>query len=469
MKIKIGIQNLLPEQKNSVPPGKDVISLPDGSEIEGRIVNRERESQERLTRDLNFRFGGKGPLPDPEASYTGEEKALAAWKQASDRERSAILKKEAQRRAGISRALKNIKSSSVGGKNISEINIALALSILDNEDIKTLNKSSGNTNDYSSTVQAIVKKAYSGPLNILLADTGIMAIESFLGLIAGAGLTAATMASGTSGIGATVWAFGTASAMAFGALLASKIAIGIGLTAAVFAYYSEGRLDEIDKSEIESVLMDLQPLFNKAQPYSEGALLRILQAADPEFMKAPGSERKDFEDFYDNIQSAVVKIGYNPRAKQNLGYPSTRDLEDVRDHLKIAYDIFKKYLEQQKGPSRLFKGFDELARQPGKGVRSAIFSKDLIYALEYIRKFIRAPGGAIHLLPNKGEGRAWLGKKARGVENIEIDFLAKMMFSGFNAVKDHLDRDPSGNLSKKPLAGGFEAAVHDLQEFKETK
>jgi hypothetical protein len=46
-----------------------------------KLLLEQGDAEDIQTKDLNFRFGGKGPLPDPETSYTSAEKALASQAQ----------------------------------------------------------------------------------------------------------------------------------------------------------------------------------------------------------------------------------------------------------------------------------------------------------------------------------------------------------------------------------------------------
>jgi hypothetical protein len=467
MKFKVDIQNLLPEQKNT-------IALPKGSEVDQALAKAEIDAQDRLRRDLNYRtIGSKVPLPDPEASYTREEKALAAWARATEREREATLKKEAQRQRAISSTLKNLKSAKVGGKQISEINIALALSILTTPDIKRLNAAATTGSPYESyaaEVKSIVEEKFKGELGILGSDTGVMALEALLGLLASGGLTLSLLAAGdATALGSTVWAYSTSLAIRLGSLLSGPVAIGVGLLSAVWAYYADKRLNEIDQSEIESVLMDMKPLFEEMPPTSPIVLLRTLESADPEFMKAPGSESKDFDDFYDGIQNAA-KSFYG----LTTGKSAFRGIDVLQD-LESAFSIYEKYRDQKKGLSKIFKAYDRLSRIPERAGAGPTFAKDLLYTLEYFRKVIRAPRGKIEDLPNKGKGRAWLGKKIRtglvGEKHVtyKTDQMAKMMFSGFNAVRGVLDRKPGGGLPKKDIASPLRSYLKDIQKESKMK
>ena len=200
-------------------------------------------------------------------------------------------------------------------------------------------------NDYARMVNVIVSKKFETSLRALDTDNLFMKIEVALGSLAGISAGIAYAAAGTLLGGAA-----TAAAMAFSAVMASKMAIGIGLGLAVYSFYAEGRLEEIDKSEIESVLMDLRPLFEVDKPKSGDELLTLLRSYEPELMESTAPHR-----LYKALQ---VKIK-NPSGRAM----AFRSAQPVASYLrkKEAIEIIEKSLEDG-NIQKLYTAFGKISR-----------------------------------------------------------------------------------------------------------
>ena len=238
MKIKVNIKDLQLEQQ-SIPvadPGADPIadssysekniSLPAGSEVERGIERARRGGGKRKKSDLS-------------------------------------------RVAGLERALGFLKTSTVDGRRIKPEHIALTLSLLEDNDIKDLEEVADDVNAYSGKVQEIssdIVELYNGVVN---------QFDNFL-------MRAEVAALGAKWLSALMGAKGFSAAAG---VASGPVAAVLGLGMIIPTLHANNQLDDLKKSEIEVILMDIRPLLETGVK-SRVQLASALKKADPEFMES---------------------------------------------------------------------------------------------------------------------------------------------------------------------------------------
>jgi hypothetical protein len=171
--------------------------------------------------------------------------------------------------AALERTLGDLKTSTINGRRIKPEHIALTLSLLDDNNIKDLQAATRNINAYSKKVQEVsndIVGLYNGVVNQL--DNFFMRAEA---AALGAKWLSALM--GAKG-------FSAAAGVASG-----PVAAVLGLGMIIPTLYANGQLADLEKSEIEIILMDIRPLL-EAGVKSRVQLASVLKKADPEFMES---------------------------------------------------------------------------------------------------------------------------------------------------------------------------------------
>ena len=394
MKIKVEIDHLLSEQLDVLDPGPDGPGYYNTEKAPSRAV---QDEEERLRRDLNFRtIGSKVPLPDPEAFYTPDELETAKKWRAFEEKREKYWRDRAKKRS----ALRAFKQATVDGKKISEINVTLALSLLSDKELKYLVRTSGSIKKYTSIVQLIVNNAVAGPLRILFTDNAVMGVEAALTAIALGGKFAKFIP-GVSAAGAATYGGLTA-------LLASKAAIAVGLGVAIWSYWANGKLDDIDESEIISVLMDLRPFLEVAKPKSVQELRNILEDYEPEIMEVTPAHKLYKALRWQDITQTPRPVGGGGYEFGYTKYP------DAKLAIKIIEDAIKNDSIQQ-----LYNEFNKIVRRKTRD-ETDLIDQLVNPALKYdpdnpVPEF-RKSKISVFRMPNPALSR--LGKKLMGIKNL---------------------------------------------------